>query len=274
MPFASLDVAKAPSRVYYATDAYAAGADLLGRDPRWLRELEGRRLSEATDVGAVSALITQEWSSFPKAFVLPNGANTAHYAAVDDAPIPHDVTISGPVAGVVGHLSERIDLTLLEAVAATPLTLLLVGPRVDGWGGRRFDDLVGRANVVWVGDKPYEQLPSYLRIMDVGLTPYVDSDFNRASSPLKTLEYLAAGRAALSTPLPGVAALGTDLVHSAASPEDFAYAAERLAQMPRSEQLTSARRKFAGTHDWACRADQLLEILGLAGTRTTTTGVN
>lgn len=270
-PFTPLDVSRAPTRVYYATDAYGAGADLLGRDPAWLHELERRRMHEATHVGAVSGVITDGWPGDRPTFVLPNGANTAHYADIDSAPLPVDVAIEGPVAGVVGHLSARIDLDILESVAARSLTLLLVGPRVEDWGGERFETLVRRPNVVWVGNKTYAELPSYLRLMDVGLTPYVTSDFNQASSPLKTLEYLAAGRAALSTPLPGVTALDTDLVECAATPDVFAHAAERLAHLGRDAGLVHARQEFARAHDWASRALQLLEVLGLPARGSVTT---
>ena len=36
-------------------------------------------------------------------------------------------------------------------------------------------------------------MPSYMAALKVGLTPYGDNEFNRASFPLKTLEYLSAG---------------------------------------------------------------------------------
>ena len=36
-------------------------------------------------------------------------------------------------------------------------------------------------------------MPPLLRRMTVGITPYAGSEFNRASFPLKTLEYLGAG---------------------------------------------------------------------------------
>jgi teichuronic acid biosynthesis glycosyltransferase TuaH len=112
--------------------------------------------------------------------------------------------------------------------------LLLVGPRQDGYGGTRFDELVKRSNVCWVGERSYAQIPSYLRLIDVGLTPYASSLFNNASSPLTTLEYLAAGRGSVSTDLPGVRAFATDQVTIATTPESFADAVQRTMQVPRT----------------------------------------
>ena len=53
--------------------------------------------------------------------------------------------------------------------------------------------LLARPNVQWVGAAPFERLPTYMRAIDVGIVPYADSAFNQ-ELPLKTLEYLAAGR--------------------------------------------------------------------------------
>ena len=74
-----------------------------------------------------------------------------------------------------------------------------------------------------VGLKPFEELPSYVRVMDAGL-PYADSAFNRASSPLKVLEYLAAGRPAIATDLPAVRSIG-EVVEAATGGPAFADAA-------------------------------------------------
>ena len=111
----------------------------------------------------------------------------------------------------------------LEAVAQSGHSLLLVGPRQTTFELERINALLSLPNVQWVGPKPFESLPSYLRITTVGLTPYADSDFNRASFPLKTLEYLAAGKPVVSTDLPAARWLATDLVTIAKSPADFAH---------------------------------------------------
>ncbi len=93
--------------------------------------------------------------------------------------------------------------------------------------------------------------------------PYGDTQFNRNSFPLKTLEYLAAGRPVVATPLPAVRWLETDLVAQAASPEAFAAAVLRQAPLARGPALVAARRELAMRHSWPARAEQLARLLGL-----------
>ncbi len=104
------------------------------------------------------------------------------------------------------------------------LSLLMVGPRDPRWEPERFERLIASPHAQWVGLKPFEALPGYLRLIDVGITPYQDTAFNRASFPLKTLEYLAAGRGAVSSDLPATRWLQTDLVQVASGPAAFAAA--------------------------------------------------
>jgi teichuronic acid biosynthesis glycosyltransferase TuaH len=176
------------------------------------------------------------------------------YAGTEHAPLPADADLPGPVAGLVGRINHRTDLRLLEAIADRGRSLLLVGPRDAGYEPRRFDALRRRRNVRWVGPKPSAALPGYLRVIDVGVVPYLDSPFNRGSFPLKTLEYLAAGRAVVATDLPAIRWLATDLIRVAAGPESFADQVDRMLALPRTPALQGHRRAFAARHSWARRA--------------------
>lgn len=258
-PLQPIDVVDAGTKVYYATDDFVAGAELMGISAPLLRKAESSRLREADILAAVSPQILDNWARTEHTrVVLPNGCDLEAYAGVDDAPLPDDVDLPGPIAGVVGQLSNRIDISLLEAVADRGISLLLVGPVQDDFEPERFAALTARSHVTWVGRKDPAELPSYLRLMDVGLTPYADSEFNRSSFPLKTVEYLAAGRAVVSTRLPAVVWLDSPFV-VAADPEGFAAATEQLiAQAPDRGEV----RQFAAAHSWEARARQLLDVIG------------
>jgi teichuronic acid biosynthesis glycosyltransferase TuaH len=133
-----------------------------------------------------------------------------------------------------------------------------------GYEPERWPLLVERPNVHWVGRKAYEELPSYLRVIDVGLTPYAATAFNRASFPLKTLEYLAAGRGVVSTDLPATAWLEAGpLIPVARTPHEFAAAVAAELRVPRTPALVRRRRAFAARHDWHQRVRLLADLLGL-----------
>jgi teichuronic acid biosynthesis glycosyltransferase TuaH len=93
------------------------------------------------------------------------------------------------------------------------------------------------------------------------VVPYRDSPFNRGSFPLKTLEYLAAGRAVVSTDLPATRWLATDLVSIATGPGAFADQVDRLLAQPRTPDVLARRQAFAARHSWARRAQDVYEAI-------------
>jgi teichuronic acid biosynthesis glycosyltransferase TuaH len=181
-------------------------------------------------------------------------------------PAPLPAGFPTPIAGVVGQLNDRLDAGLLASVADTGLGLLLVGPHDPGWLPDGWADLVARPNVHHVGAVPFAELPSWLAGMSVGLTPYTDSEFNRASFPLKTLEYLAAGLPVVGSDLPVTRALAVESqdITVATGPEAFARAVLTASDLPRTPELVRRRRQVVTVrHSWASRATRLASLLGL-----------
>ena len=135
--------------------------------------------------------------------VVPNGADVARFRPVPNggAWVRARLGLEGePVVGFVGTLKTWHDVpTLIRAVACLRETgrkarLLVVG---DGPERSRLEELAGLEGLaeaaVFVGQVPYEQVPAYLGAMAVAVAPYrADDDFY--FSPLKLVEYLAAGR--------------------------------------------------------------------------------
>jgi teichuronic acid biosynthesis glycosyltransferase TuaH len=232
--------------VLYGTDDYVAGAKLMGLSARHLRRQESRALTRADVVAAVSPQLVRRWTELgANAILIPNGCRVAN---VDAAAAPNDLPdlpdLPPPVVGLVGQLSERIDLDILEAIAEAEYTLLIVGPLDPRWEGRqRFKDLTGRSNVHYVGPVPSDAVPSYLAAIDLGTTPYRDTPFNRASFPLKTLEYLAAGLPVVSADLPATRWLREGLTPG----EDGAAADQVLALVSGNIEFTDAIRRIVGT---------------------------
>ena len=251
-------------KVLYGTDDWVAGGSLMGTSPAWLARREADQLRRADLVVAVSPTLADRWADRTDHItVIPNGCDAAAFARSDSTPPADDIRLPDPIAGFLGHLSARIDLDLLDAVADTGQSLLLVGPRQLTFDLERMEALLARDNVQWVGPKPFEALPSYMRRIAVGLTPYADSDFNRSSYPLKTLEYLAAGRPVIVSDLPSARLLPPDLVTLCADGASFAAATLAALRSAPDADLVRRRMAFATDHSWAARADDFARLLGL-----------
>jgi teichuronic acid biosynthesis glycosyltransferase TuaH len=277
------------TNVLYGTDDYVAGAELMGLSAGYLRRLEQRTLSEADVVVAVTQDLARRWSGGRgRTVVIPNGCWPATRTAAK--PAAGAARLPWPVIGLVGHLSDRIDFDVLDAIADAGLSLLLVGPRDPRWEPLRFSKLIDRPSVSYVGAVPSAEIPSYLASVDVGITPYRDTPFNRASFPLKTLEYLGAGLPVISADLPAARWLRSDLTRAVGDPAadqvlqlasartDYVTAiryliqncgtteTSRAATAPTGwkSDLASACIAFAERHSWPNRAEMFMSEIGLS----------
>ena len=262
--------------VFYGTDDYVAGAELMGLSARYQLRQEEKIVSQADIVVAVSSTVAKRWASFgAHPIVIPNGCWLAKSRA-QVAPAELG-SLTKPVVGLIGQLSDRIDLSILNALATSGLSLLIVGPLDPSWEQQRFRRLIERPNVYYTGPVPPEAVPSYLAAIDVGITPYQDTPFNRASFPLKTLEYLGAGVPVVSTGIPAAQWLLADLAQGeharmadrimalANDGDSFVDAVRRLAAGDPAEEHLRADQciAFATRHTWERRAMSLASAIGL-----------
>lgn len=254
-------------KVYWAQDDFVGGASLLGSDATRLAAGEARSAREADVIIAANPTVADTWQGrgyTPS--LIPFGVDTAAYKTDQDAGAarPADIRLNGPIAGFVGHINDRIDIALLEAVVSTGTSLLLIGPRSHSTETDRWAQLLNLPNVQWVGPKSFQDLPGYFQAIDVGLVPYNNSAFNIGSFPLKTLEYLAAGRPVVSTNLPASRWLNTPMVTIADAPTAFAEAVSGWAIRPRHPGDAEKRRAFARNHDWSMRVKSMLDVIDQA----------
>ena len=254
--------------VLYGTDDYVAGAELMRLSARHLQAQERAALERADVVFAISPLLAERWSQLgANPIVLPNGCDPATFRSVNAVGGLPGVALPQPVIGTMGHLSDRIDIGLLEAVSDAGFSLLLIGPRDSRWEPERFAALTARSTVHYTGLVRPEELPSYLSVIDVGLTPYINSGFNRASFPLKTLEFLAAGRPVVATNLPATQWLldrgGVGVLFPVESASHVISAVRDAVRAGNRPNASAHCRAFAERHSWQRRAEEFARVLGL-----------
>ncbi len=251
-------------RMLFVTDDWVAGADLMGLSRQRISALERRNVRQAHVVAAVSANLaaTLHGRQGREVAVVPNGCDPAIGAAAATA-VAFDVALPSPVVGLLGQLNERLDLDVLDAVAERGVSILVVGPRAerDSSTTARLDTFLARDNVQWVGWQRPEDLPTFLASMKVGMTPYADTAFNRASSPLKTFDYLAAGLQVVATSLPAVSTQEARLIAVETVPRLYADRVVQLAGQAHDPVERQARLDVAARHSWQSRANDLLLLL-------------
>jgi UDP-galactopyranose mutase len=204
--------------------------------PARLVELEAELLDAADVVftGGYS-LYEAKRKRHPSVHAFPSGVDVEHFARARLRP-PEPVDQAGigrPRIGFFGVIDERIDLELLDGIAAARPSwqLVLIGPvaKIPS------EKLPRRANIHYLGQQPYEALPAYLAGWDVAIMPFARNAATRYISPTKTPEYLAGGRPVVSTPIHDVVASygRAGLVRIADGVDAFVVAIERaLAEDP------------------------------------------
>lgn len=168
--------------------------------PASLKDAEATLLARADAVftGGVS-LYEAKKHLHDNIHAFPSSVDTVHFGTarnIDTEP-SDQASIPRPRLGYYGVIDERLDLDLIRVLAAASpdKSFVLVGPVVKISPA----ELPRAANIHYLGQKSYAELPAYLAGWDAALMPFALNEATRLISPTKTPEYLAAGRPVVST---------------------------------------------------------------------------
>src|SRR6185436_1636921 len=118
-------------------------------------------------------------------------------------------------------------------------------------------------NIHYLGQRSYAELPRFLRGWDVCLLPFARNDSTKFISPTKTLEYMAAERQIVSSPITDVAEPYGDTVLLGRTPEEFIAACERALAM--GEEESQARvgrmRQVLARTSWDATAAAISDLI-------------
>jgi uncharacterized SAM-binding protein YcdF (DUF218 family)/glycosyltransferase involved in cell wall biosynthesis len=243
--------------VYYCI----ADFDQLTSHPRALARSERMLLDRADVVFVQGEALRQRCLPHPNIHIFPFGVNVSVFST-NVAVSPEVSKLKHPVVGYVGGLHRHVDLDLMERIACEiDGTLLLVGPvQVDA---SRLERL---PNVVFAGPQPHECVPGFVKGFDVGIVPYVQTEYTRTVFPTKMNEYLAMEVPVVTTDLPEIRAFAE--VHGGAV--DVAPSAEAFVESVRAaidgRSSTDARSRVSAAHQhsWSGRIAEMSTLVDAA----------
>ncbi len=200
-----------------------------------------------------------------------SGVDTGHFATTGSGKgATHDAAHAAmrgqfkKLAGYAGMIDERVDQELIRRAAqALPgVGFVFIGPAVAD-----VSPLAVLPNVIFLGQRDYEDLPGYYHDWDAALLPFMDSELTRHINPTKLLEYAAAGTPVIARALPDVEKYYADGAWLYRTAEEFIGQLKRVLDDDddgppddRAPKLTHAR-QWANDRDWETIAEKMLARL-------------
>jgi teichuronic acid biosynthesis glycosyltransferase TuaH len=251
--FSELDWAR--SVTWYAIDDWSEHP-MYSRWWNAYRESYAHVRTRRRRVAAVSQELLDRLAPTGPGLVVSNGIQPEEWVG-DPTPPKWIDGLSGPIYLYVGALDTRLDVEWLRqlALAEPSATVLLVGPLANP---DHLAPISGLANVQIRPPVSRQELTGLVRAADVGLLPHLVTRLTKAMSPLKLLEYLAAGLPVAATDLEPVRAVGSANVRLVPEGGDFVQAvraAHALGRAPEGDRLD-----FLTEHSWRARHDMLLDL--------------
>jgi glycosyltransferase involved in cell wall biosynthesis len=181
--------------LYQVSDKYEANED-SALSPQVIRRYDSE-LKQAADVVLYSGRKLFHEATEPNRFFLEQAVDFEHFSSLDGASAPELDGIPHPILGYFGAMDYVMDTELMAEVARLR----------PGWhwvliGLKSNLVKIAAPNIHFLGSKQYGELPRFIRLFDVCVLPWRESNpFTSYGSAIKVREYLATGKPVVMAPL-------------------------------------------------------------------------
>jgi glycosyltransferase involved in cell wall biosynthesis len=181
--------------LYQVSDKYDANED-SALSGHIIRKYD-RQLKDAADVVLYSGRKLFHEATENNRFFLEQAVDFEHFSNLKVAPAPELDGMPHPILGYFGTMDYVMDTELIGEVARLR----------PGWhwvllGLKSNLVRISAPNVHFLGSKPYDSLPRYIRQFDVCVLPWREGNtFTSYGSAIKVREYLATGKPVVMAPL-------------------------------------------------------------------------
>lgn len=239
--------------------------------PKDIDETE-RRLIEGCNVvfTGTNRLLEEKREFSSNSHFFPCGVDYSHFAKAQNGnpPCPplerggaggfEMADISSPILGYVGAVDDRLDYDLIRRMAELhpDWSIVFIGPFV----GVRRDDLPDMKNIFYLGGKKYEELPAYMKKIGVCIMPFKKNPLTEKINPTKALEYMAAGKPIVSTPIPDMVEFYSHIIKIAHDTDTFIRLIEKEIESPDLRGISQGI-KLAEERTWEKVAEGMYGII-------------
>lgn len=217
---------------------------------------------DKADFISANSQATTDWFKQTRADAvhIPNGVDDKKFDGHKKYSVPTDmVSIASPIIGYAGKMQEMFDVLLMSQVVKRmpDLNFVFIGQQLDpDW----MKPLWKFANVHYLGDKPYKDLPNYLAAFDVCIIPY-NVARQHGGDPIKFYEYLAMGKPVVTTDIGNVHAFSSyPQVHVAHSADSFIDGLNDFVGQIKSGNPI-LKQSIPTIHFWSTKADYIVRRL-------------
>lgn len=248
--------------VYYCIDSFVDSSSSAKK----IAKTEKKLICQSDEVFVTSKNLYDYCKKYSdKVSIFPFGVNVEQFEAVRNSPdlaIPDDLKgINAPIVGYIGGIHKWLDQDLIRDVALErpDYAFVMVGPvQTD------ISKLKDVSNIHFLGAKDHACLPLYIYFFDICWIPYLVTDYTNNVYPTKLNEYLAMGKAVLSTRLPEIERINIedkDIVMIGDSIEDFVQNIDNSNSGKTDIDLVNKRIGFASENTWGKRINQMCELM-------------
>lgn len=200
----------------------------------------------------------------PNTYILHNAADLSIFSETLEKEFerPKEIqNVKGRMIGFTGNMDpNRVDYPLLKKIAEShpDKTLVLVGSiNNEEYKTVGLDKM---PNVIMTGGKHIRELPKYLQHFDVTIIPFRKNILTASIYPLKINEYLAAGKAVVSTDFSEDIRGFSDVIYLAEDEKSFMNLLDK-AIGENSNEKVEERAELAAKNTWTQRVERFWEIV-------------
>lgn len=245
--------------IYYCIDNFRVSS----ASAKKIKKSEIKLLKRADLVFVTSKALYDYCSAYnDKVYLFPFGVNFQKFEQIrlENSSSEEIKNLKRPIIGYVGGVHKWIDQNLIKEMAKRypQYSFVFVGPiQTD------ISLLLSLKNVYFLGKKEHRELPYYINSFNVGIIPYLITDYTKNVYPTKLNEYHALGKPVISTALPEAINFNTEndnLVLVGKTNEEFIeYILNALNDS--SETLVKKRISAANKNGWEIRIEEMSNII-------------